>query len=389
MNRSKPPRGARRDDRRPGATPVAARQPIATVSREQPPSVERQALVVTHCFDPGQAGPPFTATVRITGRRVGSRGNAIGRDVFTHIETIEGVLPGSGPVTLTSWVYDIEPGDWTITATVSMPRGENRRGRPERGSRPVVEPISPASWSWRHWRISPRESAPIHTRAALFAPLARLPAVQPGTWPLLGTVAAAIALVVQAILLDVRGISPSGPVLVSFVALLAGMLGAKVWYAVLHPGPWKTALLGGWSVDGFFAVAPIVAAAGLVVLGLPAGEALDAVAPGLFLAVAIGRVGCLLTGCCAGRCTASRWGLWSSDRRVGARRIPAQLIEAAAGLAIAAVASVLLLVNAPGIPGAIFAASIVAYVVVRQLLLRIRAERREFSWRRAPGISPR
>ena len=154
-----------------------------------------------------------------------------------------------------------------------------------------------------------------------------------------------------------------------------------------HPGPWRQAILGGWAVDGLLAVALAVGVAGLLAFNLPLGMVLDATAPGLFFAVAIGRVGCFLTGCCAGRCTRSRWGIWSSDRRIGARRIPAQLLESAAGLLIGVVAALLVLSDAPGVDGLIFVAAFGAYILVRQLLLRLRAERREYSWRRNSLVS--
>ena len=114
----------------------------------------------------------------------------------------------------------------------------------------------------------------------------------------------------------------------------------------------------------------------LLALNLPIGAYLDASAPGLFFAVAIGRLGCFLTGCCAGRCTSSRWGVWSSDRRVGARRIPAQLLEAAAGLLIGV--ATLPLLRVATFHGAIFVAAFALYALVRQLLLRLRAEQRRF-----------
>ena len=95
-----------------------------------------------------------------------------------------------------------------------------------------------------------------------------------------------------------------------------------------------------------------------------------------------------MAGCCAGRVTDSRWGIWSSDRKVGARRIPAQILESAAGLAIAAVTTGLILGHVPRIDGTIFIGAFAVYLVVRQALLRVRAERREFLWRRTvPGTT--
>lgn len=93
------------------------------------------------------------------------------------------------------------------------------------------------------------------------------------------------------------------------VALLSGLLGAKLLYVALRPGSWRQSIGEGWSVDGFLVLMPAVAFAGLLAFDLPIGVFLDAGAPALFFGVAIGRLGCFLTGCCAGRCTRSRWGV--------------------------------------------------------------------------------
>jgi len=117
----------------------------------------------------------------------------------------------------------------------------------------------------------------------------------------------------------------------------------------------------------------------MLVVDVPIGVALDAIAPGLFLAVAIGRVGCFVTGCCAGRITGSRWAIWSSDRRIGARRIPTQLLESAVGLLIGLAALGLVVGIAPALDGVVFLAGFAAYGAVRQALLRLRVERRRSS----------
>ena len=216
----------------------------------------------------------------------------------------------------------------------------------------------------------------------MLAPLARIPAVIPGSFTLMGTLAIATALVVQSLLLARENVSVGSSLIVSLLALVCGLVGAKLWYAVLNPGAWRKSL-GGWSVDGFLVIAPTVAVAASVALAVPIGTFLDAAAPGIFLAVAIGRIGCLFTGCCAGRCTRSRWGVWSSDRRLGARRVPAQLLESGAGVVIGLASAMLVLADVVGVSGLVFVVAVVAYVVVRQFLLRLRAERREYSWRRS------
>jgi phosphatidylglycerol:prolipoprotein diacylglycerol transferase len=106
---------------------------------------------------------------------------------------------------------------------------------------------------------------------------------------------------------------------------------------------------------------------------------LDAGTPAFFLGVAVGRLGCFLTGCCAGRCTRAPWGVWSSDRRIGARRIPTQLIESVAGLLLGAASLLLFVLPAASVPGAIFVGGAAAYVLVRHWLLPLRAEPRQFS----------
>lgn len=357
--------------RRREAKHPAGRSPsVATTVAPVAASVEAEALVVSHYFDSSDL--EGSATVRLTGRRIGAQGHQNLRDTFTQDDRVQGIAAGSGPTSITSWVYGLAPGEWEVTAEVVGPTDRQTRPRP----------ILPAQWSWRRWALSADAPTRVKTRFAPLAPLAGIPAVIPGIWPVLGAVAVLLAIVIQRVLLPHENVAVEVPLIVPLAALAAGLLGAKVWYALLHPGPWRKAILGGWAVDGFLVVAPIVAIAILIALSLPVAKFLDAVTPGLFVAVAIGRIGCFFAGCCAGRVTDSRWGIWSSDRKVGARRIPAQVLESAAGLAIAAVTTVLILGHAPRIDGTIFIGAFAAYLVVRQALLRVRAERREFLWRR-------
>jgi hypothetical protein len=52
-------------------------------------------------------------------------------------------------------------------------------------------------------------------------------------------------------------------------------------------------------------------------------------------------------------------------------------------LVIGVVTALLVLGDVPVVEGAVFVAAFVAYMVVRQLLLRLRAEPRRYSWRRS------
>lgn len=351
---------------------------------KRPPTEEAgpQALVVSFWFDPGEDGEPYTATVRLTGRRVGATGRLEARDAFTREETIADVVPGGGPVSITMWVYGIAKAEWDVSAELVGPPvpGERRRFDSPRRSGPT---LSRAAWSWRRWTLADAPEKPVSTRWALLAPLAGSPAVLPGAFTALAVLGILVAVFFQAAILAQRGMAVERGLLITVLAVIAGLLGAKLWYMALKGKPWRETIGQGWSVDGFLVAAPITAILASLALSLPTGAYLDASAPGIFLAVAIGRVGCFVTGCCAGRCTTSRWGIWSSDRRVGARRIPAQLLESGVGLVLAVVSLLAVLNPFTGADGAIFVVTFAAYGLARQVLLRLRAEARPFSWRRS------
>jgi phosphatidylglycerol:prolipoprotein diacylglycerol transferase len=300
------------------------------------------------------------------------------RNAFVHEEIIDRVVPGTGPVSITTWVYGLEPGEWSVSADlIRVSTGTGGAG-PAARSRPIgSRTVHPAAWSWRRWAVSTVPGTTLKTRWALLAPLARIPAVLPGSYPFLAVLGTFVALAIQSAILANEGLPVSRSLVVSLLAIASGLVGAKLWYAALHPD--ESIIKGGWAVDGFLVVAPVVAVASVLAFDLPIGAFLDASTPGMFFAVAIGRIGCFLTGCCAGRATTSRWGVWSSDRRVGARRIPVQLVESAAGLAIGTASLVPVLREAQPVHGFIFVAAIAAYAVVRQVLLRVRAEQRRSS----------
>ena len=351
------------------AAPPSARPVAASQSAE---AVEPEALVVTYSFDPGDVGEPYDATLRLSGRRMGISGVPRAGDSLTQDEKIEGVVPGTGPVSISAWAYGLQPGEWAVDARLVPSTRGPRASHPGPSAMPAIQR---ATWSWRRWALSPARATPIKTRWALLAPLATQPAVVPGVYTALALIGFVTALALQAAILVRQGIPYESPLAASLVALVAGLIGAKVWFKVLRPSdPWLKG--GGWAVDGFLLVFPPVAAITLLAWDLPIGRVFDATTPGIFLAVAIGRVGCFVTGCCAGRCTASRWGIWSSDRRFGARRIPAQLLESGAGLVLGVLSLAVILAGGLPIHGAVFVSAFAIYAVVRQALLRIRAERR-------------
>ena len=349
---------------------------------------EPQALTVTHWFDSGQDGEPYAATVRFRGVRIGVRGKPTPRDTFVKDELIKGVVPGSGPVAVTTNVHGLGPGAWTVTAElVRSPRPGQQRRNPAGGQPTGGHTLPRASWSWRRWALSSGSFGPVRTR---WAPLARLvspPAVIPGSWSGLVGLGVLVGLGIQSALLAREQVPIIASLGITLVALVTGLIGAKLRYIAMHPDTWRKSPTEGWGVDGFLVVMPLVALAGLLSLQLPIGLFVDASTPALFFGVAIGRLGCFFTGCCAGRCTTSRWGIWSSDRRVGARRIPTQLLESAAGLVIGVTTLVLFLYFRPPVDGIIFLGALAAYTLIRRVLLALRAERQVKSTDRAGDLA--
>src|SRR5207247_2508556 len=94
---------------------------------------------------------------------------------------------------------------------------------------------------------------------------------------------------------------------VAIVAVTA-LIGAHGLFAVLHGegrGLWTGGLASmGGIVTGLAATWLIARAA-----RRPAGELLDAIVPAALVALAVGRLGCFLAGCCYGRPTALPWGV--------------------------------------------------------------------------------
>ncbi len=367
-----PPSGLRPDD-----GPAIGPDAVVAADDDDP-----QALVVTHRIDPGASSEPYLATIQLLGQRTDAGPRPSPGDTFTRSDTVQ-MTPGAEPVALTSWIYGIKRGTWDVSAELVQP--------PHHGSRVSVRPrpvqLERAGWSWSRWRLTTAPATAIETRWALLAPLAPIPAVVPGSFTALSIAGIVLSYVVQASILDRLGVSVGGGILAALLGLVGGIAAAKAWHMILQAKPWRESIRQGWSVDGFLLVAPLVALASVLVLDVPVGAFLDSVTPGMYVAVTIGRLGCFFTGCCAGRPSSARWAIRSSDRRIMARRIPTQLMESFTGLVIAVTSWLLIVNGVVGIQGLTFVVALVAYIAVRQGLLRLRAEARSFSWRRSNGAA--
>jgi phosphatidylglycerol---prolipoprotein diacylglyceryl transferase len=186
---------------------------------------------------------------------------------------------------------------------------------------------------------------------------------------------AATALAVQALLAAHARLAVTRLLLVSLVACVIGLIGAKLYFLAGHylGGRRPDLLTDGMCIQGFVLGAVGALVVGARATGVPVGDLLDVSAPGLLFGMTIGRFGCFFGGCCAGRPTRSRWGLWSSDRRLGMRRIPVQLLESAVALVVGLAALLAVWAATPRPAGVVFVGAIAAYTLGRQLLFPLRA----------------
>ena len=333
-------------------------------------SVAQEILAVTYWFDPAPHPKPYPVTVRFSGRRVDVKGRMQSGDRFVQDETIEEVIPGSGPISLTTRIRGINPGSWVVTALILEPAHSARGPREQGNATSVAGRSGPATRLWRRWAPSAESNKPVRT---CLIPFARVPGILPGIWGAMVMLGMVVALALQFLVVAGTHLAVGPWWAVTLVSIAVGIVGAKGWFIVLHRREHR---INGWCIQGFITGATLAAAILLVVLHVPAEVFLDTTAPGLLVAMAVGRVGCFFAGCCGGPPTASRWGVWSSDQRVGARRIPTQLLELVLAGILGLLALVAVLGHGPA-GGAFFVAGLAAYILGRQGILHLRAEPRK------------
>ena len=103
------------------------------------------------------------------------------------------------------------------------------------------------------------------------------------------------------------GENPDNVTNVCIYCLLAGIVGARIFYVFHHwsefsghPGDIFATWSGGLEFLGGVILAIVVAAIYFYKTKLPARKFVDILAPSLMLGLAFGRMGCLLNGCCFG-----------------------------------------------------------------------------------------
>lgn len=294
----------------------------------------------------GGNDPEVPSAVHFLG--TGVEGDSRGQR-FERNASVPDLPPGVGRTSFTASVRDLPAGIWHIRA-----QGVDELGLPV--GAPQHEDLSTRLW-----------------------PFVRGPGVRPLAWSTLVLLGVVLALVMQVLLVRAHGLDARAAGLSAVAAAVVGFLSAKVGFMVLHRVPPSDFATAGTLIQAF-----LVGAFGALVgftwlVDLPVLRLLDLTTPGVFAAMALARPGCWLGGCCAGRPTASRFGLWSSDRRIGVRRVPVQLMESALAGSIA-LASLALVLTADQRPyGVLLALSASAYTLSRQLLFPLRAEARRTS----------
>jgi len=165
-------------------------------------------------------------------------------------------------------------------------------------------------------------------------------------------------------------------VTVILVALVAGVLGARVLYVFEHieqfQREWGSVFAlwqGGLTLYGGIAAGTLAGLLAARRLRQPIWVVADALTPSLALGTMFGRIGCFLNGCCYGRPTGHAWGVtFPQDSYAGlefgnAPLHPSQLYAAFAGLVLFLVFWGLRTRNTA--PGVRFWSFLAAFAVVR------------------------
>src|SRR5436309_7570042 len=170
-----------------------------------------------------------------------------------------------------------------------------------------------------------------------------------GTYGLFYAVAFLVAVRVSMAYAKREGIDPTRMIDLGIWTLLSGIVGAKLLLVLVElPYYWrhKMEILYNWRSAGVFYGGFVLACAvGLWYVHrtrLPLARTADAVAPGVALAQAIGRIGCFCAGCCYGKPTNIRWGVTFVDPRahdltgvpLGVTLHPTQIYHGLADLAL-------------------------------------------------------
>ena len=169
------------------------------------------------------------------------------------------------------------------------------------------------------------------------------------TYGVLLAAAYLVALQVGMVRARARGLDANRVMDLGIYCIISALVGAKLLLIIVDfdhyredPAHLLTIIRSGGVYYGGFVLAVAVAFWFIRRHGLPLWQTCDAFAPGIVLAQAVGRMGCLMAGCCYGRPTELPWGIMftntlaaaNSGTPLGVALHPTQLYEAAAALVI-------------------------------------------------------
>lgn len=325
--------------RQPAQAPAAPRAAADDAPTDGAPAM--YGVGATYWLDGDEPGAPAVVQFVGTGVEGENRGIRFVRQV-----SVPELPAGAGRASVTVSVRELPAGTWHVQA-----QAVDQLGRPVGAAQ--YEDVQTKLW-----------------------PFVRGPGVRPMAWPGLVLLGVILAVTIQALLVSAEGLDARAAAFSAVAAAIVGYLTAKVGFMLVHRVPPSEFATAGTLIQAFLvgAFGSLLGFAWLA--GLPLLQLLDLTTPGVFAAMALARPGCWLGGCCAGRPTASKWGLWSSDRRVGVRRVPVQLMESALAAAVAVISLVLVVAVDQRPYGAVLVLSASMYTLGRQLLFPLRTEGR-------------
>jgi len=199
-----------------------------------------------------------------------------------------------------------------------------------------------------------------------------------GTYGLFYAVAFLVAVRVSMAYARREGIDPTRMIDLGIWTLLAGIIGAKLLLVLVelpyYMHHWREIFYNWRSAGVFYGGFLLASLTGLWYVRrnrLPLARTADAAAPGIALAQAIGRLGCLSAGCCYGKASDVSWALTFVDPRaheltgvtLAVPLHPTQIYHGVADLAL----FILLagLYPRKRVPGTLFWTYVLAYAVLR------------------------